>query len=98
MSGEITALYRTTITVWTSAHPGGTGFARLAREAWDGSAYCSGAVTVLVPCPQADPSPPGAEFFHEDTVPVRLLCDRCFEAVTGEVALCQPGCRHWHDD
>lgn len=96
---EVRGLYRTTVTVWTTEPAGDTDLAVLAREATDGGAYCSGQRSVLVPCPEADPEPPGAEFFPEHArIPVRLLCDRCFEAVTGEQAQCQPGCRDGHLD
>lgn len=87
------ALYRTTITIWTTYPAGGMDLARLAREATDGDAYCSGQESVLVPCPEADPAPPGAEFFPKrQRIRVRLLCDRCLTAVTGDEGECQPGC------
>lgn len=95
MSKEINGLYRTTVTVWTTYPAGGMDLTALARQATDGNASCSAQQTVLVPCPEADPAPPGPEFFElSQKVAIRLLCDRCFEAVTGEQGLCQPGCRH----
>jgi hypothetical protein len=59
VSKEISGLYRTTVTVWTTYPAGGTGLTALARQATDGSAYCSAQQTVLVPCPEADPAPHG---------------------------------------
>lgn len=87
------ALYKTTVTFWTNYPAGDVDLELLAREATAGGAYCAGQESVLVPCPEADPAPPGAEFFAKRVkIPVRLLCDRCCAAVTGEDAECQPGC------
>lgn len=92
---EVRGLYKTTFTVWTGYPLDGMSITTLARQATDGDAYSPAEQTVLIPCPDADPDWDGTDFFDpHGKITVRLLCDRCYEALTGGIAGCQPGCRH----
>jgi len=94
VSEDASGLYKTTVTIWTAYPADGMDLAALAQRAADGGAHCSERCTVLVPRPEADPAAPGPGFpGPSGKVALRLLCDTCFEAATGEVAQCQPGCR-----
>lgn len=90
-------LYKTTVVFYTARPASGMTADGLLSAFQRGEALSPpGAVrSVLVPLPGDDPDwdealSPG----RAGKIPLRLLCDRCFEAVSGEFAQCQPGCLH----
>lgn len=90
-TGKPPGLFKTEIVIW-SEYPGtNVELSHLAREAESGDAYCSVFRSVLVPVPGADPDWDGTEFFGL-VAAVLLLCDGCFEAVTGLLAECADDC------
>ena len=61
-----TALYKTTITIWTDYAPDGMELETLGREATSGDAFCSGQTTEYVTDPSAFPETDFFGFDNED--------------------------------
>jgi hypothetical protein len=94
---QLGGLYKTTVVFYTSHPATAIDLAGLIRALRQGDAFSPSDTVrpVLVPLPGGDPDWNDARFAgHTDKIPIVLLCDHCFEKVSGKFAECQPGCLH----
>jgi hypothetical protein len=95
VSEQLGGLYKTTVVFYTSHPATGMDIADLIRALHRGEAFSPSETVrpVLVPLPGGDPDWNEARFAGQgEKIPILLLCDHCFEKVTGKFAECQPGC------